>query len=682
MGGTGGNLVDVMGDHDRGNGRGRHDLQRADQLLATAEIKAGSGLIEKDDRGIAHESSREQHSLALTARQRSEASMGERAYPETFEQLDGAASVAIGVRMPPRFQRTMKRSDDDLGGGELRSKRVSEAGGHPADGSPRAADVDATEHRVEHPYGPRGWVLTEGRDAKERGFAAAVRSKHHPVLVGPHYEIDIGDDGSVVAHHVDVAQLDDRSGAHAATLPRRVNPERGKVVTVSDAERIEKEFEAVTGFVSTGSTPLAGGASRVTWEVRAGGDRFVVQAARGDTARDMLGEFELLQVLAREGLPVPEPIAAGSPDGRAILVSARVAGETLGGRVLRALDESGRAALARDFAKAAADIHRVGTPSVAGLAVAAEPVDQVDAYRDVRLALAPHRPVLALAEWWLRNHPPEAAPTVLCHGDLRLGNLIIEDGTLRAVIDWELAHLGHPAEDLGWSCVRAWRFGGQGAALGCVDRETLLADYERFGGSPVSADTLRHHEVLGTWKWGLMCLLQAEAHLSGVVNDLEMLAIGRRVVENEYDLLRLLGWRPDPDVVSERGAEIREMDRPVASSGDGLSGSGTGIVPTIGALKDALVGESEGESSEYRRRLQRSVSEMIAREASVAPRVSTRRVERLVELGVPDHGRLAEELSSGERVADARLLDLLGDEVLDQILVVNPGYIGRVDDIA
>jgi hypothetical protein len=197
----------------------------------------------------------------------------------------------------------------------------------------------------------------------------------------------------------------------------------------------------------------------------------------------------------------------------------------------------------------------------------------------------------------------------------------------------------------------------------------------------VSADTLRHHEVLGTWKWGLMCLLQAEAHLSGVVNDLEMLAIGRRVVENEYDLLRLLGWRPDPNAINERRAEIQEIDRPVASSADGLSGSGTGFVPTIGALKDALVGESEGETSDYRRRLRRSVSEMIAREASVAQRVAARRVERLVELGVPDHVRLAEEISSAERIADGRLLALLGDEVLDQILVVNPAYAGRVDDV-
>ena len=492
------------------------------------------------------------------------------------------------------------------------------------------------------------------------------------------FEIDAGDDGVPVSHHGDVAQLDDRFGGHAATLARRQRAERGSVGPVDEAERIESEFEALTGLAPTGAAPLTGGASRVTWEVNADDGRFVVQVARGDTARDMLGEFELLTALAGEGLLVPKPVAAGFPDGRAVLVSGHIAGETIGVRVLRSLDLSGRVRLASGFASAAANIHRRGTSSVAGLETLSEPIDQIEAYREVRLALASDRPVLAVAERWLREHPPEPAPTVLCHGDLRLGNLIVEGGELRAVIDWELAHLGHPAEDLGWCCVRAWRFGGDAAALGCVDRGTLLADYERFGGSHVSEETLRHHEVLGTWKWGLMCLLQAEAHLSGVVDDLELLAIGRRVVENEYDLLRLLGWRPDPSRFGERAADDGD---PANTPSSNPSRAETGIVPTLSALRDALDGEDEGAGGDYRRRLRDSVREMIAREVRLTPKLSSRRVERLTEIGVLDHGHLVDEILSGDRVLDARLLETLGDEVLDQLLVVNPGYVGRADDV-
>ena len=51
------------------------------------------------------------------------------------------------------------------------------------------------------------------------------------------------------------------------------------------------------------------------------------------------------------------------------------------------------------------------------------------------------------------------APPVLVHGDFRNGNFIVGADGIRAVLDWELAHLGDPVEDLGWLCVKSWRFG-------------------------------------------------------------------------------------------------------------------------------------------------------------------------------------------------------------------------------
>ena len=41
----------------------------------------------------------------------------------------------------------------------------------------------------------------------------------------------------------------------------------------------------------------------------------------------------------------------------------------------------------------------------------------------------------------------------LVHGDFRLGNFVVSEKGLRAVINWELAHLGDPAEDIGWLCI-------------------------------------------------------------------------------------------------------------------------------------------------------------------------------------------------------------------------------------
>ena len=71
---------------------------------------------------------------------------------------------------------------------------------------------------------------------------------------------------------------------------------------------------------------------------------------------------------------------------------------------------------------------------------------------------------LALTEL-AASQPPPREP-VLVHGDFRLGNLIVGPEGLRAVLDWELTHVGSPAEDLGWLCVKAWRFGAERASGG------------------------------------------------------------------------------------------------------------------------------------------------------------------------------------------------------------------------
>jgi aminoglycoside phosphotransferase (APT) family kinase protein len=86
-------------------------------------------------------------------------------------------------------------------------------------------------------------------------------------------------------------------------------------------------------------------------------------------------------------------------------------------------------------------------------------------------------------------------------------------------------------------CVRAWRFGGSKPVAGVGDYAALLDAYEAESGVHISERELRWWELLGTVKWGLMCISQAAYHLNGVVRSHELAAIGRRVCENEYDAL-------------------------------------------------------------------------------------------------------------------------------------------------
>jgi aminoglycoside phosphotransferase (APT) family kinase protein len=151
----------------------------------------------------------------------------------------------------------------------------------------------------------------------------------------------------------------------------------------------------------------------------------------------------------------------------------------------------------------------------------------------------PH-PAFELGLRWLEQHRPPTGTTGVVHGDFRNGNLVVGPDGLVAVLDWELAHLGDPLEDLGWLSVRAWRFGAPGHVGGFGEVDELIGAYEATSSRRVDRDALAWWEVLGTLKWGVTCMVQAATHLNGVVRSVELAAIGRRVCEVEHDLLALL----------------------------------------------------------------------------------------------------------------------------------------------
>jgi aminoglycoside phosphotransferase (APT) family kinase protein len=132
----------------------------------------------------------------------------------------------------------------------------------------------------------------------------------------------------------------------------------------------------------------------------------------------------------------------------------------------------------------------------------------------------------------------------LVHGDYRIGNVLIGDGGLHAVLDWEFAHVGDPCEDLAWFCVRAWRFGNDALeAGGIVEREAWLAAYERASGRSVDRARVAYLEVLGNVKWAIGALMQARRHLSGVERSIELASLGRVSAEMEFEALRLIEER-------------------------------------------------------------------------------------------------------------------------------------------
>ena len=109
------------------------------------------------------------------------------------------------------------------------------------------------------------------------------------------------------------------------------------------------------------------------------------------------------------------------------------------------------------------------------------------------------------------------------------------------MIDWELCHAGDPAEDVGWLCIRSWRFGNDALPVAGVGRlDEFLDAYEAAGGVRPDPERLRWWEILGNVKWAVICARQAHDHLTGRRPSAELASLGRRICEPEWDLLELV----------------------------------------------------------------------------------------------------------------------------------------------
>jgi aminoglycoside phosphotransferase (APT) family kinase protein len=299
-------------------------------------------------------------------------------------------------------------------------------------------------------------------------------------------------------------------------------------------------LEEVLGGTVTNLRRLSGGASRETSSFELDGEPLIVQQERPGSVRTgggMRSEAKLLVAAAAAGVPVARLRYDGTDHDRPFIVTEAVEGETIARKILR--DEEWapvRPKLAAQCGEALAAIHRIPVDAAPEL----EHQDQITQYRDVLDLLGEPHPAFELGFRWLeRNRPPSTGVAVV-HGDFRHGNFIVGPDGLRAVLDWEIAHLGDPMEDLGWLCVKAWRFGAKPPVGGFGQYDDLFSAYAAAAGVAVDPDAVHWWEVLGTLKWGVMCIMQASSHLSGMTRSVELAAIGRRVCENEYDLLRLL----------------------------------------------------------------------------------------------------------------------------------------------
>ncbi|HWA90076.1 MAG TPA: phosphotransferase family protein [Rhizomicrobium sp.] len=305
------------------------------------------------------------------------------------------------------------------------------------------------------------------------------------------------------------------------------------------------DLERAIGMRVERLTRLSGGASQETWSFDGVGDGggtmpLILRRAPGGVVRTtgipLSTEAAVIEAARAQGVKAPR-VRFVLGDG---YVMDRLTGETIARKILR--DDAfaqARPKLAYQCGGILARIHKVDPAPLGDLLPVVDGPMQLRAYRDTLDAFDYPHPVFELAFQWLEPRMKASARRTLVHGDFRHGNLLISPAGVEAALDWELAHIGDPLEDIGWVCTNSWRFGVADKVVGGFgDLPDLLRGYADAGGGHIDEEDVRTWIVYGSLKWGIMCMKMYQGFLSD--RSVERAAIGRRSSETEIDLINLI----------------------------------------------------------------------------------------------------------------------------------------------
>ncbi len=324
-------------------------------------------------------------------------------------------------------------------------------------------------------------------------------------------------------------------------LTRYLAEQTGADVTITDAQ------------------PLAGGASRDTWMLSATiGGKLHQYVLRRDLPTQMFDEaltreqeFRLMAAAHQSGVKVAAVrycCTDTSVLGSAFFIMDYVPGISIGRRVIQEPElADARRQLPQQIALELAKIHQLPYADY-GINFLPRPREgmtpaqtTITSSYELLDAMGIKNPTWEWTLRWAEQHQPPAPTVTFVHGDVRIGNVLVDKEGLTAVIDWEFGHLGDPDEELGYPCMRDWRFGnGTLHFAGLADRETFLQAYEAASGRRVNRASVTWWEIMGNIRWGIICMSQANRHLSGKEQSVEFASLGRRSAEMQLEALRLI----------------------------------------------------------------------------------------------------------------------------------------------
>lgn len=296
--------------------------------------------------------------------------------------------------------------------------------------------------------------------------------------------------------------------------------------------------------VSAGLARLSGGAIQENWGLTLHAAGVVPQelVLRRDapatirSSRSREDEFRLLGLLRRAGVRAPRPVALCTDPavlGGPFFLMQRVSGVADPRRLVR--DDNlvpDRPAFGTALGAELARIHAIRPPRPDFGFLGPPPQDparsRIEEYRAALDRLGTPQPAIEWVLHWLARNRPPLGPPSLIHGDYRIGNIMVADGKIAALLDWEFCAWGDPNEDIGWFFARCWRFGRpEREAGGVAERADFYRGYEAAAGRRIDAGQIPYWEAMAAIRWAVIALEQGARHLAEPEPGLEAALSGR-----------------------------------------------------------------------------------------------------------------------------------------------------------
>src|SRR5436305_1697837 len=299
-----------------------------------------------------------------------------------------------------------------------------------------------------------------------------------------------------------------------------------------------------------GAQPIGDGHSNVTFVLSTG--VVLRRPPRGPlppSAHDVLREARLLTALEQTPVRTPKVLAICGEEsviGAPFYVMERIEGDVVTGSLPPELDNpTERARIADELIDALVELHAVEWSAV-GLEGFGKPTGYLERQLRRFNGLWEHNrtrelPEVELVGTWLASNLPESPPATIVHGDYRLGNTMFAaqaPARLIAIFDWEMATIGDPLADVGYTIMH-WTQPGDPAAKfnlhtvtrlpGFPTREELIARYEERSGRSMQA--LDWYVTLALWKAVVFMEGNYKRALSGSTDDPYLKSFGAGVIE-------------------------------------------------------------------------------------------------------------------------------------------------------